>query len=89
MVRSFKKYKGKFMVKVGLEAIRGVKSLKKIAKEFKVQIEDVITWKNELIDSLPAELERRESMKKSIYNIWMGTFNIIAFKTVVCHSLIL
>ena len=49
MVRTRRRFDGKFKSKVALEAIRGLRTLSEIAKQFKVHPNQVTMWKKQLL----------------------------------------
>ena len=49
MARTRRRFDGKFKAKVALEAIRGLKTVSEIAKQFKVHPNQVTTWKKQLL----------------------------------------
>ncbi len=48
-----KRYTGAFKAKVGLEALRGIKTVGQIAREYQVHPVQVTQWKGVLRDHLP------------------------------------
>ncbi len=51
------RFDGKFKSKVALEAIRGLKSISEIAREFKVPSNQVTMWKKQLLDGAVSVFE--------------------------------
>ena len=49
MARTRRRFDGKFKAKVALEAIRGLKTISEIAKQFKVHPNQVTMWKKQLL----------------------------------------
>ncbi len=49
MARTRRRFDGKFKAKVALEAIRELKTINEIAKQFKVHPNQVTTWKKQLL----------------------------------------
>jgi putative transposase len=49
MARTRRRFDGNFKSKVALEAIRGLKTISEIAKQFKVHPNQVTTWKKQLL----------------------------------------
>lgn len=49
MARTRRRFDGNFKAKVALEAIRGLKTISEIAKQFKVHPNQVTTWKKQLL----------------------------------------
>jgi len=58
-------YTTRLVIKAAMEALRGKKSLKKIAKEFKVQAREIIVWKEKLLEEFQIEIIRREKRKET------------------------
>jgi transposase-like protein len=52
-----KRYTGAFKAKVGLEALRGVKTVGQIAREYQVHPVQVTQWKGVIRDHLPELFE--------------------------------
>jgi transposase-like protein len=52
-----KRYTGAFKARVGLEALRGVKTVGQIAREFQVHPVQVTQWKGTIRDRLPELFE--------------------------------
>jgi len=52
-----RRYDGAFKAKVGLEALKGIKTVSQIAKEFEVHPVQVSQWKNQVMERLPAVFE--------------------------------
>jgi transposase-like protein len=48
-----KRHDGAFKAKVGLEALKGIKTVSQIAKEFDVHPVQVSQWKNQVLERLP------------------------------------
>jgi transposase len=48
-----KRHDGAFKAKVGLEALKGIKTISQIAQEFEVHPVQVSHWKNQLMERLP------------------------------------
>lgn len=57
MPRVRRRFDGKFKSKVALEAIRGLKSISEIAKQFKVHPNQVTMWKKQLLDGAESVFE--------------------------------
>lgn len=49
-----KRHDGAFKAKVGLEALKGIKTVSQIAKEYDVHPVQVSQWKNQVRERLPA-----------------------------------
>jgi transposase-like protein len=52
-----RRYDGAFKAKVGLEALKGIKTVSQIAKEFEVHPVQVSQWKNQVMERLPDVFE--------------------------------
>jgi transposase-like protein len=52
-----KRHDGAFKAKIGLEALKGIKTVSQIAKEFDVHPVQVSQWKNQLMERLPQTFE--------------------------------
>ncbi len=52
-----KRYTGAFKAKVGLEALRGIKTVGQIAREYQVHPVQVTQWKGVIRDHLPELFE--------------------------------
>jgi Transposase and inactivated derivatives len=48
-----RRYDGAFKAKVGLEALKGIKTVSQIAKEFEVHPVQVSLWKSQVMERLP------------------------------------
>lgn len=48
-----KRHDGAFKAKVGLEALKGIKTVSQIAKEYDVHPVQVSQWKNQVLERLP------------------------------------
>jgi len=59
MKRHRRKHSAEFKARVALEAIRGVKTLSEIAKEYEIHPVMVGKWKNEMLDHLPEIFEKK------------------------------
>lgn len=49
MARTRRRFDGKFKSKVALEAVRGLRTISEIAKQFKVHPNQVTLWKKQLL----------------------------------------
>lgn len=52
-----RRYDGAYKAKVGLEALKGIKTVSQIAKEFEVHPVQVSQWKNQVMERLPDVFE--------------------------------
>ena len=52
-----RRYDVAFKAKVGLEALKGIKTVSQIAKEFEVHPVQVSQWKNQVMERLPDVFE--------------------------------
>jgi len=57
MPRVRRRFDAKFKSRVALEAIRGLKAISEIAKQFKVHPNQVTLWKKQLLDGAEAVFE--------------------------------
>ena len=57
MARTRRRFDGKFKAKVALEAIRGLRTISEIAKQFKVHPNQVTTWKKQLLSGASGVFE--------------------------------
>ncbi len=57
MPRARRRFDGKFKSRVALEAIRGLKAISEIAKQFKVHPNQVTLWKKQLLEGAAAVFE--------------------------------
>ena len=64
MVRTRRQFDGKFKSKIALEAIRGLRPISEIAKQFKVHPNQVTTWKKQLLDGAEEIFENGTSSSK-------------------------
>ena len=53
-----RKHSGEFKAKVGLEALRGVKTVSEIAKQYDVHPVQVSQWKQQMLEHLPELFEK-------------------------------
>jgi transposase len=66
MVHTRRQFDGKFKSKITLEAIRGLRLISEIAKQFKVHPNQVTTWKKQLLDGAEEIFENgTSSLKKT------------------------
>ena len=63
MKRHRRKHSAEFKARVALEAIRGVKTLSEIAKEYEIHPVMVGNWKKEMLEHLPEIFEKKRSNK--------------------------
>ena len=49
MARTRRRFDGKFKARVALEAVRGLRTISEIARQFKVHPNQVTTWKKQLV----------------------------------------
>lgn len=52
-----RRYDGAFKAKVGLEALKGIKTVSQIAKEYEVHPVQVSQWKQQVMERLPEVFE--------------------------------
>jgi len=63
MKRQRRKHSAEFKARVALEAIRGVKTLSEIAKEYEIHPVMVGNWKKEMLEHLPEIFEKKRGNK--------------------------
>ena len=68
MARTRRRFDGKFKAKVALDAIRGLRTISEIAKQFKVHPNQVTMWKKQLLSGADEVFEGAGSTasKKSV-----------------------
>jgi putative transposase len=64
MPRIRRRFDGKFKARVALEAIRGLRTISEISKQFKVHPNQVTLWKKQLLDGADAVFEVGSSSSK-------------------------
>lgn len=64
MVRSRRRFDASFKSKVALEAVRGLKAVSEIAKQFKVHPNQVTMWKKQLLSGVSLAFENASSSSK-------------------------
>ncbi len=64
MVRKRRRFDGRFKAKVALEAVRSVKTISEIAKQFKVHPNQVTLWKKQLLEGADQAFEVTGSSKQ-------------------------
>jgi putative transposase len=57
MARTRRRFDGRFKAKVALEAIRSVRTISQIAKQFKVHPNQVTLWKKQLLEGADQAFE--------------------------------
>jgi len=63
MKKQRRKHTAEFKARVALEAIRGVKTLSEIAREFEIHPVMVGNWKKEMLEHLPELFEKKRANK--------------------------
>jgi transposase-like protein len=63
MKKQRRKHSSEFKARVALEAIRGVKTLSEIAREFEIHPVMVGNWKKEMLEHLPELFEKKRANK--------------------------
>jgi len=63
MKKQRRKHSAEFKARVALEAIRGVKTLSEIAREFEIHPVMVGNWKKEMLEHLPELFEKKRTNK--------------------------
>jgi putative transposase len=64
MARTRRQFDGKFKSKLALEAIRGLRAISEIAKQYKVHPNQVTTWKKQLLEGAEEIFESSPSSSK-------------------------
>ena len=64
MKRHRRKHTAEFKARVALEAIKGLKTLSEIAKEYEIHPVMVGTWKKEMLEHLPELFETKRDNKE-------------------------
>jgi len=64
MARTRRRFDGKFKSRVALEAIRGLRTISEIAKQFKVHPNQVTLWKKQLLEGAGEVFEGSASSSK-------------------------
>lgn len=64
MSRKRRRFDGKFKSKVALEAIRGLRTVSEIAKQFKVHPNQVTLWKKQLLEGADDVFENSSGSSK-------------------------
>jgi transposase-like protein len=63
MKRQRRKHTPEFKARIALEAIKGIKTISQIAKEFEVHPVMVSAWKKDLMERLPEVFEKKNARK--------------------------
>jgi transposase len=66
MKRQRRKHTPEFKAKVALEAIKGIKTLSEIAKEYEVHPVMVSAWKKDMLEHLPEVFEKKNVRKDQL-----------------------
>lgn len=64
MARTRRRFDGKFKSKVALEAVRGLRTISEIARQYKVHPNQVTMWKKQLLDGAEEVFEGSASTSK-------------------------
>ncbi len=64
MKKQRRKHSAEFKARVALEAIKGIKTLSEIAREYEIHPVMVGKWKTEMLDRLPELFDGNKSAKK-------------------------
>ena len=64
-----KRYTGAFKAKVGLEALRGIKTVGQIAREYQIHPVQVTQWKGVVRDRLPELFEPRPGAEADSHEV--------------------
>lgn len=63
MKRQRRKHTPEFKARIALEAIKGIKTISQIAKEFQVHPVMVSTWKKDMLEHLPEVFDKKNTRK--------------------------
>jgi transposase len=63
MKRQRRKHTPEFKARIALEAIKGIKTVSQIAKEFEVHPVMVSAWKKDMLEHLPEVFEKKKTRK--------------------------
>ncbi len=63
MKRQRRKHTPEFKARIALEAIKGIKTVSQIAKEFEVHPVMVSAWKKDMMERLPEVFEKKNTRK--------------------------
>lgn len=63
MKRQRRKHTPEFKARIALEAIKGIKTISQIAKEFEVHPVMVSAWKKDMMERLPEVFEKKNTRK--------------------------
>ncbi|MCB2218195.1 IS3 family transposase [Desulfofustis glycolicus] len=66
MKRQRRKHTPEFKAKVALEAIKGIKTLSEISKEYEVHPVMVSAWKKDMMERLPEVFEKKNTKKDKL-----------------------
>lgn len=66
MKRQRRKHTPEFKAKVALEAIKGIKTLSEISKEYEVHPVMVSAWKKDMMERLPEVFEKKNTRKDKL-----------------------
>ena len=69
MVQTRRQFDGNFKSKMALEAIRGLRPIREIAKQFKVHPNQVATWQKQLLDGAEVIFESGTSSSKKTSDV--------------------
>ena len=64
MSRTRRQFDGKFKSKIALEAIRGLRTISEIAKQYQIHPNQVTLWKKQLLDGSEGVFEGNPSSSK-------------------------
>ena len=65
MKKQRRKHTAEFKARVALEAIRGVKTLSEIARDYEIHPVMVGNWKKEMVEHLPELFEKKRAKKNN------------------------
>ncbi|MCB2217365.1 MAG: transposase, partial [Desulfobulbaceae bacterium] len=77
MKRQRRKHSPEFKAKVALEAIKGIKTLSEISKEYEVHPVMVSAWKKDMMERLPEVFEKKNTKKDKRIRLLNPTNDII------------
>ncbi len=61
-----KNYSSELKAKIGLEAIKGFKSINEISKEYRVHPNQISNWKKKLLEELPSIFDNSRGPKTDV-----------------------
>lgn len=67
MTKTRNNYSKDFKAKVGLEAIKGQKTLNELASEYRVHVSQINKWKKQALEGLPEVFSRKPDQDRIAY----------------------